>query len=155
MGRPPKAPTIRIADGTHRKDRHGPAETLGAETLISEAPKPPSKRRAVFNRWWKHYSEEMVRVGVLTSRDLAALEMLCDARQDESDARDAIKRDGDYFPTMSGMARHPAFTTLEKARAFVHQAQQAMGFSPVGRFKVPPVVGVAKSNKVQGLNRKA
>ena len=154
MPRHPKAPSLRIADGTHRNGVHGPKEAYGSETLLTEVPKPPAKKKTEFVRRWKQYGGEMLQVGVLTARDLPALEALCDAHQDEADARADIARNGDYFPTMSGMARHPAFVTMEKARAFIQQAQMNLGFSPMGRAKVPPATGITKSSKVQGMNRK-
>ena len=155
MARHPKAPSLRIADGTHRKGVHGPKEAYGAETVLTELPKPPAKKRAEFVRRWKQYGEQMLSVGVLTARDLPALEQLCDAHQDEFDARQDIQTNGQYFPTMGGgIARHSGFVTMEKARAFIQQAQMNLGFSPMGRAKVPPAVGNAKSSKVQGMNRK-
>lgn len=154
MPRHPKAPSLRIADGTHRKGVHGPKEAYGAETVLTELPRAPAKKKAEFTRRWKQYAGELLAVGVLTARDLPALEALCDAHQDEADARADIQKNGDYFPTMSGMARHPGFVTMEKARAFIQQAQMNLGFSPMGRAKVPPALGNTKSSKVQGMNRK-
>lgn len=154
-GRPPKAPELRIADGTHRKDRHGSKEQYGAETVIDKVPRCPDNKGEEFAKRWKRYCGEMLRVGVLTSRDLDAIEQLCDAHEDQARAQAALIRDGDFIPTQTGFARHPAMLTIEKARIFIMQAQINLGFSPSGRIKVPPkVAAITKSNKVAGLNRK-
>ena len=155
-GRPPKAPELRIADGTHRKDRHGSKEQYGAETVIEKVPKCPESKGEEFARRWKRYCGEMLRVGVLTSRDLDAIEQLCDAHEDQARAQFALRQDGDFVSTQGGgVARHPAMLTVEKARIYILQAQINLGFSPSGRVKVPPKVSaITKSNKVAGLNRK-
>lgn len=155
-GRPPKAPQLRIADGTHRKHRHGSKEQYGAETVIEKVPKVPDNKSEVFSRYWKRYCQDMLRVGVLTSRDLSAIEQLCDAHDDQDRAQQAIARDGDYVTTQGGgVQRHPGMLTIEKARLFIMQAQVALGFTPIGRVKVPPKVAASvKSNKVAGLDRK-
>jgi len=155
-GRPPKPPQLRIHDGTHRDDRHGPRAAIGVEKVLTVCPRPTAKKRVVFVKWWKHYCAELITVGVLTARDLAAVETLCDAHQDEADARQALSRaEEQYMPTMSGgLARHPAFITMENARRVVVTMQVNLGFSPVGRNKVPPTA-VSDKSKVQGMNRKA
>lgn len=154
-GRPPKAPELRIADGTHRKHRHGDIEAYGAEVLITKLPKAPDNKGQVFLDCWKHYAQRLIEVGQLSQRDLKPLEALCDAHQDESDAREALRQDGPYFATMQGISRHPAWNTIENLRKFIQAAQINYGFSPVGRSKVPPTVQGKKQSSLQSLNRKA
>jgi P27 family predicted phage terminase small subunit len=154
-GRPPKPPELRIADGTHRKDRHGDIESFGAEVLLSSIPKCPDRKGPVFKSCWRHYAERLIQVGQLCARDIKPLEALCDAHQDESDAREIMSQQGAYFETMSGLSRHPAWNTIEKLRKFIQDAQINLGFSPAGRSKVPPTVQGAKKSSLQSLNRKA
>lgn len=155
-GRPPKAPQLRIADGTHRKDRHGSKEQYGAEQVIEKVPRCPEGKGEEFARRWKFYCAEMLRVGVLTTRDLPSIEQLCDAHEDQARAQRDLEREGGYIVTQGGgVARHPGMLTIEKARVYILQAQINLGFSPSGRVKVPPKIAAAvKSNKVAGLDRK-
>lgn len=155
-GRPPKAPELRIADGTHRKDRHGAIQAYGAEVLLNTVPEVPRSKGAVFKKCWREYCERLIQVGQFSARDIKPLESLCDAHQDEADTRLILKVQGEYFPTMAGIARHPAWATLEKLRKFIQDAQLNFGFSPAGRAKVPATVQSGKkSTGLQSLNRKA
>lgn len=154
-GRPPKAPELRIADGTHRNTRHGAIEAYGAEVLLTAVPEAPKSKGAVFKKCWKEYCERLMQVGQFSARDIKPLEALCDAHQDEFNARDIMAQQGEYFETMNGMARHPAWGTLEKTRKFIQDAQLNFGFSPVGRAKVPPTIQGGKKTSLQSLNRKA
>lgn len=154
-GRPPKAPELRIAGGTHRKDRHGAIEAYGAEVLLTAVPAVPKSKGAVFKKCWKEYCERLIQVGQFSARDIKPLEALCDAHQDEANARATMADEGEYFPTMAGIGRHPAWVTLEKTRKFIQDAQLNFGFSPVGRAKVPPTIQGGKKTALQSLNRKA
>lgn len=155
-GRPPKPPELRIADGTHRKDRHGAIEAYGAEVLLKGVPDVPKSKGAVFKKCWREYCERLIQVGQFSARDIKPLESLCDAHQDEADTRVVLRQQGEYFATMEGIKRHPAWGTLEKLRKFIQDAQLNFGFSPAGRAKVPATVQSGKkSTGLQSLNRKA
>lgn len=155
-GRPPKPPELRIADGTHRKDRHGAIEAYGAEVLLKVVPDVPKSKGAVFKKCWREYCERLIQVGQFSARDIKPLESLCDAHQDEADTRVVLRQQGEYFATMEGIKRHPAWGTLEKLRKFIQDAQLNFGFSPAGRAKVPATVQSGKkATGLQSLNRKA
>jgi len=164
-GRPPKPPALRIADGTHRKDRHGDKNAYGAERYLDKAPKCPEGKQPTFRKWWKHYCEALCNVGQLTERDLAAIEQLCDAHQEVFDAETAIRQDGGrYIATPFGITSHPAVKTLLLSRKQIQTAHAALGFGGSGRCKLPPrnVAGVeggknpgaAASSGVGQLKRK-
>ena len=159
QGRKPKPPQLRIADGTHRNDRHGQKKAVGSEKVLNEVPKPPTGKGKNFQKWWKHYAGEMLATGTLTARDIAPLEVLCDAQEELAAAMqtmDQAEIDGMlYLPTMGGaMVKHPVFTVISSLRKTILTYQLNLGFTPTGRSKVPPSVVTDKSSKVQGMNRK-
>lgn len=159
QGRPPTPPQIRIAKGTHRDDRHGSKAAIGAEKLLDSVPKVPSGKGEAFKRWWKHYASEMLAAGTLTARDVAPLEMLCDAHQLLADAQvkhDDAERNGElYMPTITGaIAKHPVFQVIAQASKTIAMYQINMGFTPTGRSKVPPANVQSQRNSVSGMNRK-
>lgn len=152
------APQLRIAKGTHRKDRHGEKAAVGAEQLLAAVPKCPAGKGKEFQKWWKHYCGEMVTTGTLTARDLAPLEMLCDAHQELARAHQVLSEaeaDGiDYVPTMGGgMAKHPVFNVIATCRRQIAAYQVNLGFTPTGRSRVPPSITTDKA-KVQSMKRR-
>lgn len=156
MARTPKPPSIHIAAGTHRADRHGDPETLGSDVRITELPKPEKGACAEFKKRWSEYGKRMIQAGTLTERDLPALEALCAAHVELKDAFEVLKSEGRYVVGMQGVVRHPAMTSMEKARAFIRLAQIDLGFSPVGRAKVPAQqTAAAGKPRVSGMNRKS
>ena len=157
QGRRPKPPQVRIFSGAHRNDRHGSKDAVGSERVLSELPDPPRGKRAEFKKRWQEYGSEMARIGILTARDLPALELLCDAHQQAAEAEESLEEAGDpYLPTMGGgLQRHPAFTTLREARSLIQKMQLNLGFSPVGRSSVPPTVETGKTKGVQNISRRS
>lgn len=155
MGRPPKPPELRIADGTHRADRHGDKNAYGSESYIDSMPKCPDGKQPTFRKWWRHYCLAMIKVGQLTERDTSAIEQLCDAHQEVFDAEKELSEAGRYRETPFGISAHPALKTLLLSRKQIQTAQINLGFGAVGRSKVPPRNTTDPKKGVSGLKRKA
>lgn len=149
MGRPPTPPQLRIADGTHRDDRHGSKEAIGLEKLIDTVPPITDKtKRAEYKKRWKSYSKLMIDVGILTARDLPLLEQLCDAHQALIDAlKELGGPENHYSNTKQGFVRHPALATSERLRKDIVGIQQLLGFGPRARASVPPVQSLLNTSK--------
>lgn len=138
-GRPPKPPALRIADGTHRADRHGPKDAYGAERYFDKTPKCPNGKQPTFRKWWNHYCKALANVGQLCERDLSAIEQLCDAHQEIFDAEATIRQDGGrYVATPMGIVPHPGLKTILLSRKLIQTAHAALGFGGHGRSKLPP-----------------
>ena len=155
-GRPPKPPELRLANGTHRNHRHGPRDAIGTETVLSKVPHIPDKsKRPEFRRRWKQYCSCLIAVGRLTSRDLPVIEGICDAHQHYFDAQEHLKDPAKwYIETASGLARHPAFVTLDRCRKFIADEQPNLGFGPSGRARFPPMVAAGQTSQIQTMNRR-
>ncbi len=156
-GRPPKAPELRIADGTHRRDRHGDKDAFGKEQYLESVPACPSGKKPTFRKHWRRYCEALIAVGQLTTRDIPAIEELCEAHQECFEAESSIKSAGArYVETPFGISAHPAVGTILKVRKLIHGMQIALGFTAVGRSKVPPrnLSGGSAKSPVSGMQRK-
>lgn len=74
-GRPPKPVPVRIADGTHRNDRHGSVDAL---VQPAEAPEKPHFENAAAADLWDTLVAELIELGVAKSTDAALLQSMCE-----------------------------------------------------------------------------
>lgn len=74
-GRPPKPPILHIAEGTHRRDRHGdPAEAVPSFGV----PERPKRLTGEARKLWESVVPGLVSSGVATERDTYALAEMCE-----------------------------------------------------------------------------
>ncbi len=124
-GRPPKPAKMRIFDGTHRDDRHGPKELI----LCPEGDPVKSAQviqNPVANQFWDTYVPQAVKMGIATAYDSATLEDLClsyalmdQARMSvqiqplDKEARIAFSA---YLKAWEGMAKEFGMTPVARER---------------------------------------
>ena len=80
----------KILHGTFRKDRNPPREPTPPP--VSAAPKPPAGMNRWARRLWKKLAPELTDQELLTTLDLATLELLCAAYGDWKEAEQAVFR---------------------------------------------------------------
>lgn len=158
-GGQPTPPSLKILKGTFREDRHGAKESVGDEQVLQKVPAFPAGVNAVFKKWWTRYCTDLIGVGVLTQRDLAAVHMLCDAHAELEAVQQRLNEAGDsgllYFITDAGTyARHPGISHSANLRKQIESYQHKLGMDPTSRIRVTPKVPVDKKKKVAGLNRR-
>lgn len=78
----------KIIQGTFRKDRNSGRES--APPIVSQIPKPPAGMNRWARRLWKELALELVEQDLLTTLDLAALQLTCEAYGDFQEAKQAL-----------------------------------------------------------------
>jgi len=87
-GRPRKPRQAKIIQGNFRKDRN-PGNEPSPPVLLM-APKPPAGMNRWARRLWKELVLELMEQQLITSIDLATLELCCDAYGMYREAKDAV-----------------------------------------------------------------
>lgn len=138
MARPNRPTALKVIEGNR-----------GKRPLNDKEPKPPNgvpdkplhlSTYAV--EMWEHITPILMKMGVLTIADGAALESLCEAYSDARTARDYIAIHGRYFrvklPRGGGHARrtHPAVADLADADRRFRGWLSEFGLTPSTRSKI-------------------
>ena len=89
-GRPRKPRQAKIIQGTFRKDRNPGREPT--PPVVPQVPKPPAGMNRWARRLWKEMAPDLVEQDLLTTLDLAALYLCCEAYGDYEEAKQAIFR---------------------------------------------------------------
>lgn len=160
-GGQPKPPQLHIIQGTFREDRHGSRDAVMSEEVLKRVPTAPAMSSDVFKRWWKSYCDDLIQVGVLTQRDLKAVQMLCDAHEQmekASDIRDEAERNGMlYYLNDSGnYVKHPALAEINALRTVIQKYQKELGMTPTARLRITPKIpdqSKKKNGGVQSMSR--
>jgi len=134
-----KPRTAKIIQGTFRKDRNPKREPTPA--LIVDPPKPPSG----LNRWarkeWKRLAAELQDQQLLTTVDLAALEIACAAYGVYRECAQTIRKKyggiAKYLDT-DGENSHtrPLFSAVRHAWAAYKSYLIEFGLSPASRNRI-------------------
>ena len=95
-GRPPKPTKLIKANGTFKPHRH--ADRL---EVAEGLPTMPFVSGDVATQTFKHLSGQLGRLGVLSELDGYALQMLADAWEDYTAARDVVRRLGATYETIT------------------------------------------------------
>jgi P27 family predicted phage terminase small subunit len=134
--------------GTIRKDRMLKPTALDRLRTAPPAPAHLSERARVE---WKALARVCVELGVLTSADLRALELLCECLATEHELRETLKAEG---LTIAGAGNnkktHPASRLLESTRNQAMRLLTEFGLTPKGRvgvdMKPPPPLNINGAN---------
>lgn len=138
-GPPPKPTALKLLEGTFRADRAAPNEPAPDPGL----PSMPPHLVGVGADAWEFFGAELLKLGVLTVRDGAALELLCDAYAEWRAAREVVQREGMTYEsgTKNGHAviAHPAVRIAADAWRRMHRMLVEFGLTPAARARVTSV----------------
>lgn len=134
----PRIPTkLKIIRGTFRKDRSAAAEP--EPTPVNAVPRPPAGLGTVGKREWRRLAGELVRSGILTTVDLAALEAVCFQAELVQELRAEIRGPGKHRTAGEYSKANPdgsAVRELRQATALYRLLLQEFGMTPSSRGKV-------------------
>lgn len=152
---PKRAPTsVKVARGTHRKDRDGdPAKEPKPEQIT--APKPPTHLGQIGRAKWSDLAPRLAKIGLLTENDLEALTLLCESFEEKSNCETILREQGEYSVLENGyIAAHPAIARLDRAIKRIRQLMAAFGMTPSDRAGMKIQTGAPQSKTVQTRKRK-
>lgn len=139
MGRrgPPPKPTVqKKLEGTFRPDRVAEDEPTPEVGI----PKPPKLLTGRAREAWDRIGPELEKMGVLTTADGLALELLCDAYAEWDAARNAVRRYGTTYSTKTKSGKmvrpHPSVRIAAEAWRRVHRMLLEFGLTPASRTRV-------------------
>jgi P27 family predicted phage terminase small subunit len=145
-GRPPKPTNLIKANGTFKKHRH--ADRL---ELPSATPTMPFVSGDVATQTFAHLSERLSRLGVLSDLDGYALQMLADAWEDYTAARDVVRRLGATYETITEAGQvmirpRPEVAMYQNAWDRMKKIIGEFGLTPSSRAKL------GKKDEVQDVD---
>lgn len=94
-GQPPKPTSLKILQGTFRKDRANPEEPTVAPSSL----RPPPYLDADAKKHWRVFAKELLDMGVLTTADRTTLARYCELQV----LYRTTKKQADYSPKMIGI----------------------------------------------------
>jgi P27 family predicted phage terminase small subunit len=136
-----KSPQQHLADGTYRKDRHGDKRLIENDTVLPKVPEVPSEfpnedKQDRFAEWWGYYCQMLVDAGILVTRDLAVIRLLCKQHLLE-EAAEAEMEGMEYVENEKGTVQaHPAHIRRETALRQQQTLLVQLGLTPAARSKV-------------------
>jgi P27 family predicted phage terminase small subunit len=145
-GRPRIPKNQKILQGTFRGDRNPKNEP--EPSLLDIVPSPPSSLNAAGKKFWKQYMAELSSIGVVTTVDLGAFEIVAQTYGQWKEAEEAIykpKENGSKAKrSLSEYMRDreyqrklmPELLTLEKARTDFFRFSAQFGMTPAFRNKI-------------------
>lgn len=130
-GRKPKPTSIKIADGTYRKDRHGdPASEVHQEPL-KEIPEVPPQLNETGREKWLNVANAMLGLGILEERYLPILLIYGQAWDRKTHAEMTMEEDGEFIHTEKGAVfKHPAFSVIKDCEDRICRIVSELGFTP-------------------------
>jgi P27 family predicted phage terminase small subunit len=151
---PRRTPTaVKVARGTHRKDRDGDPSLEPQPEKIG-APAAPTGLGKIGRAKWKQLAPRLSKLGLLTEQDLEALSLLCEAYDEKESCEKTLKKEGDYYLTASGLIRvHPAVTRLQRCIDRIRNLMASFGMTPSDRSSMK-VQTAPSAKKVQARARK-
>lgn len=120
--------------GTLRKDRQGPASAKDSER-VQELPEAPAHLWATGKRVWQQQGEAMIEAGVLTNRDLLALEHLATLFQQMiawSRTLESLLSETGALPAGNEDVKE-ANTQLQRLNAPINKACELLGIGALAR----------------------
>ena len=147
-GRKTKPAAIHRRRGTDRKDRHKePTKTPAAGTV----PKPPAVLSPAAKKHWKNLAAELVARGLLTTLDLSAFALYCEALAEYWLHKAELVKTEDYVDETSNgnTIQHPRVGMANQAAKRVADFGARFGLTPSDRTglipggSAPPAAGDA------------
>lgn len=146
-GPPPKPHALKVLEGTDRLDRRPaniPTPSIGR-------PKKPSHLKGIGRKAWEHFADELIGLKVLTPKDGTALELLCDAYVEWTEARELVREHGLTYTTTTelGVSIRPRPEVRIAADAWrrMHRMLVEFGLTPAARTRVAMAAPKAKDGE--------
>jgi P27 family predicted phage terminase small subunit len=128
---------LALSRGTYRPDRHGELSDQPVSVPLATIPAAPEALGAVGRAKWSELATILQRLGLLESRFLDALEMLCRAFDDLADAEATIRKENRYTKTIDGKPKlHPANVVAQQARDEIRRYLVEFGMTPATSTRV-------------------
>ena len=149
MGRrgPPPQPTkLKLLKGNPGKRKLNEAEP----TPETKAPDCPKWLTKVAKEEWDRVMPELLRLGLMSGLDRAALAGYCQSYANWRQAQTRIRRFGMTFTTEKGYeGQRPEVAIAQRERQIMRQFAQEFGFTPSARSRVSTTAspGNAKGDK--------
>ena len=142
---------VKIAQGTHRADRHGiPAAEPGS--VLGDVPEAPSGMGEAGIKAWQSVLPLIVEAGYLSDLDLHSFERFCRLHDELADCEKVIDEDGAYHVLDSGsIQQHPAVNRKMKVLDLLRRYETDFWLTPTARagrqVATKKVRGVATRNR--------
>jgi len=138
MGRPAKPTRLKVVQGNPGK-RQLPKDEPAPE-LVDSSIRVPSSLAVEARPYWRPIVKKLVGMGVLTTADLDAVVMYCEACALERQAVEEIEKEGPLQVAASGYQQVSGWYTIRKdARAERMKILSMFGMTPSDRAKVSVV----------------
>lgn len=135
---PKTLPTaVKIANGTHRIDRHGDPNLEPKPEQLSENPIAPSTLGPVGVEQWNILAPQLRSLGLLTQLDLPALELMCAAYDELAQCNEELSKTPTFYATDKGtLCQHPMVNQRKNLRAEIKRLMACFGMTPSDRAGV-------------------
>jgi P27 family predicted phage terminase small subunit len=130
-GRKPKPTALKVLHGD-RKDRINHAEPAPAEAAVPPPEDLSDDARAV----WDRLAPDLIRVGVLTSWDVDAFVICCEALARYRQATKLVNGSALLVQGPSGLVKNPALQVQREAESTFAQYAARFGLTPSDRSQL-------------------
>lgn len=135
-GKKPLPTNIKLLKGTARKCRLNPGE-IQPDVI---APDPPDHLSEYARREWSRITVELLRLGLLSEIDRAALAAYCQCYGRWVDAEEKLNKTGLVRKTTNGnIVQNPLIGIANRAMEIMRQYLVEFGMTPSARTRVTPV----------------
>jgi P27 family predicted phage terminase small subunit len=142
---------VKIAQGTHRADRHGIPAAEPGDALMA-VPEPPSGMGESAIAVWKSVLPLIVEAGYLSDLDLHSFERFCLLHEELKECERVIEDDGAYHVLESGsIQQHPAINRKMKILDLIRRYETDFWLTPTAR--AGRQVKTGKTNSVSSRKR--
>ena len=132
-GPAPKPTSLKLIQGTYRKDRAAPNEPQPEPGV----PTCPAHLKGEARREWKRIAPVLQSMGVLTKADRPSLAGYCSAWEDYVESDKILRKEGRFVQSPNGFPmQHPAVNAKAKALTLMKQYLALFGLSPSDRTRV-------------------
>jgi len=122
---------------------------------LGKVPAAPRHLGTIGKRKWKEVSNYLLKMGILESRYLDALQVYCEAWDRKDAAEQVIKAEGLYVAHArgGGKTRHPAALELREALDVIRRMQIECGFTPAASASIKTPRGPDRRGAVSSRER--
>lgn len=130
-----KAPTpVKLAMGTHRKDRDGDPDREPTAPIVVDCPPPPDSLGEAGRECWLSELPKIIAAGYFTQLDTRAFERFCRAHDEVAKCDAVLLEEGEHTNTESGyICQHPAVNQRFKWLDIIRRYETDFWMNPTAR----------------------